>query len=208
YQSALSTTFLAKLQESTPRKRMDSLRVKTDGTTPTPQRPKSAGHSPSPHPIITNFSPSSSSSSQNTPHPDSGNPPSSASTQHSASNTRASSTHRLSRPGSAAPHDSVSTNGGGPTSTSAGLYRESVSSSNNTPSGGPTTSGLLGSMAFLRNESQISDVLAVSGGDQDGLMEELIPCENFNMICKGVYRSAFPKKKNFAFLKKLGLRSI
>ncbi|KAJ3324677.1 hypothetical protein HDU76_013360 [Blyttiomyces sp. JEL0837] len=38
--------------------------------------------------------------------------------------------------------------------------------------------------------------------------EEMIPCENFNLVCKGVYRSAFPKKKNFPFLKKLGLRSI
>ncbi|KAJ3180321.1 hypothetical protein HDU87_002200 [Geranomyces variabilis] len=38
--------------------------------------------------------------------------------------------------------------------------------------------------------------------------DELYPTENFNMITKGVYRSAFPKKKNFSFLKKLGLRSI
>ncbi|KAJ3125585.1 hypothetical protein HK098_008374 [Nowakowskiella sp. JEL0407] len=38
--------------------------------------------------------------------------------------------------------------------------------------------------------------------------EEIIPCENFNMVCKGIYRSAFPKKKNFPFLKKLGLNSI
>lgn len=38
--------------------------------------------------------------------------------------------------------------------------------------------------------------------------DELYPTENFNMIVKGVYRSAFPKKKNFSFLKKLGLRSI
>jgi len=38
--------------------------------------------------------------------------------------------------------------------------------------------------------------------------EELIPMENFSMVCKGVYRGAFPKKKNFPFLKKLGLKSI
>ncbi|KAI8907038.1 tyrosine phosphatase family-domain-containing protein [Powellomyces hirtus] len=38
--------------------------------------------------------------------------------------------------------------------------------------------------------------------------DELYPTENFNMIVKGVYRSAFPKKKNFSFLKKLGLKSI
>ncbi|CAJ0836020.1 7957_t:CDS:2 [Entrophospora sp. SA101] len=35
--------------------------------------------------------------------------------------------------------------------------------------------------------------------------EELIPPENFNMVSTWVYRSSFPKKKNFAFLKKLGL---
>eukprot|EP00842_Homolaphlyctis_polyrhiza_P003798 jgi/Hompol1/4419/HPOL_001740-RA len=39
-------------------------------------------------------------------------------------------------------------------------------------------------------------------------LEELHPCENFNMIAKGVYRAAFPKKRNFPFLKKLGLKSI
>ncbi|KAJ3193149.1 hypothetical protein HK101_005336 [Irineochytrium annulatum] len=38
--------------------------------------------------------------------------------------------------------------------------------------------------------------------------EELFPCENFNMVCKGVYRSACPKKRNFPFLKKLRLKSV
>ncbi|KAI8898285.1 tyrosine phosphatase family-domain-containing protein [Globomyces pollinis-pini] len=36
----------------------------------------------------------------------------------------------------------------------------------------------------------------------------LEPCDNFNLITEGVYRSAFPKKRNFPFLKKLGLKSI
>ncbi|KAF1318976.1 hypothetical protein FI667_g13504, partial [Globisporangium splendens] len=45
--------------------------------------------------------------------------------------------------------------------------------------------------------------------DDDSEYEELIPPENFAMVEKGLYRSGFPKKKNFAFLKKcLGLRSI
>lgn len=43
---------------------------------------------------------------------------------------------------------------------------------------------------------------------EDGDYEELIPPENFAMIERGLYRSGFPKKKNFAFLKSLGLRSI
>eukprot|EP01135_Chromosphaera_perkinsii_P010095 Nk52_evm20s2011 gene=Nk52_evmTU20s2011 len=38
--------------------------------------------------------------------------------------------------------------------------------------------------------------------------EELIPPENFAMVAKGIYRSGFPKKKNFPFLKKLGLKTI
>ena len=36
----------------------------------------------------------------------------------------------------------------------------------------------------------------------------LIPPLNFAMVSKGVYRSGYPNKKNFAFLRKLGLRSI
>ncbi|CAG8500039.1 11546_t:CDS:2 [Ambispora leptoticha] len=46
------------------------------------------------------------------------------------------------------------------------------------------------------------------GEEQNLYDEELIPPENFTMIATWVYRSSFPKKKNFAFLKKLGLKSI
>ena len=38
--------------------------------------------------------------------------------------------------------------------------------------------------------------------------EEVNPCENFSLVAAGVYRSAFPKKKNFTFLKRLKLKSI
>jgi tyrosine-protein phosphatase SIW14 len=38
--------------------------------------------------------------------------------------------------------------------------------------------------------------------------EPLIPTENFAMVAKGIYRSSFPKRKNFSFLKKLGLKSV
>merc|ERR1712070_1337583 len=31
---------------------------------------------------------------------------------------------------------------------------------------------------------------------------------NFSCVCKGVYRSGYPNKKNLTFLKKLGLKSI
>jgi tyrosine-protein phosphatase SIW14 len=36
----------------------------------------------------------------------------------------------------------------------------------------------------------------------------LVPPLNFAMVSKGIYRSGFPNKKNFAFLKKLKLKSI
>jgi tyrosine-protein phosphatase SIW14 len=41
-------------------------------------------------------------------------------------------------------------------------------------------------------------------------MEEdtiVIP-ENFSMVAPGIYRSSFPKRKNFTFLKKLQLKSV
>jgi tyrosine-protein phosphatase SIW14 len=42
----------------------------------------------------------------------------------------------------------------------------------------------------------------------DEYEEELVPPENFTLVSKGVFRSAFPKKKNFVFLKRLGLKSV
>ncbi|RIB17049.1 tyrosine phosphatase family-domain-containing protein [Gigaspora rosea] len=47
-----------------------------------------------------------------------------------------------------------------------------------------------------------------SGEEQYPYEEELIPPGNFSMVSTWIYRSSFPKKKNFAFLKKLGLKSI
>ncbi|KAF9929310.1 hypothetical protein BGZ65_005852 [Modicella reniformis] len=38
--------------------------------------------------------------------------------------------------------------------------------------------------------------------------DDLCPPDNFNMVSTWIYRSSFPKKKNFSFLKKLGLKSI
>ncbi|KAF9107521.1 hypothetical protein BGX27_008705 [Mortierella sp. AM989] len=38
--------------------------------------------------------------------------------------------------------------------------------------------------------------------------EDVCPPDNFNMVSTWIYRSSFPKKKNFSFLKKLGLKSI
>lgn len=38
--------------------------------------------------------------------------------------------------------------------------------------------------------------------------EDLIPPENFAVVCKGVYRCGFPKKRNFRFMETLGLRTV
>ncbi|KAK3814302.1 MAG: tyrosine phosphatase family-domain-containing protein [Benniella sp.] len=45
-------------------------------------------------------------------------------------------------------------------------------------------------------------------GESLSYPEDLCPPDNFNMVSTWIYRSSFPKKKNFSFLKKLGLKSV
>ncbi|KAF9425868.1 hypothetical protein BGZ94_007155, partial [Podila epigama] len=47
-----------------------------------------------------------------------------------------------------------------------------------------------------------------AGRESSSYPEDLCPPDNFNMVSTWIYRSSFPKKKNFSFLKKLGLKSI
>eukprot|EP00833_Pecoramyces_ruminatium_P013500 jgi/Orpsp1_1/1187532/evm.model.d7180000058431.1 len=61
-------------------------------------------------------------------------------------------------------------------------------------------------MFLLPSASTTNDTNIAKNNNEEP--EELIPMENFSMVSKGVYRGAFPKKKNFPFLKKLGLKSI
>mmetsp|Transcript_4218 Transcript_4218/g.6432 ORF Transcript_4218/g.6432 Transcript_4218/m.6432 type:complete len:173 (+) Transcript_4218:78-596(+) len=42
----------------------------------------------------------------------------------------------------------------------------------------------------------------------EGDIDDLFPPENFAMVDSGIYRSSFPLKKNFPFLRKLKLKSI
>ncbi|KAJ1643920.1 tyrosine-protein phosphatase siw14 [Coemansia asiatica] len=44
--------------------------------------------------------------------------------------------------------------------------------------------------------------------DMDEFPEDLYPPENFAMVCPYIYRSGMPKRRNYAFLKKLKLKSI
>ncbi|KAF9101391.1 Tyrosine-protein phosphatase dsp1 [Mortierella sp. GBA35] len=54
------------------------------------------------------------------------------------------------------------------------------------------------------------DAMDINGnsGESSSYPEDLCPPDNFNMVSTWIYRSSFPKKKNFSFLKKLGLKSI
>jgi tyrosine-protein phosphatase SIW14 len=38
--------------------------------------------------------------------------------------------------------------------------------------------------------------------------DQVIIPENFSMVSPGIYRSSFPKRKNFSFLKKLKLKTV
>lgn len=49
---------------------------------------------------------------------------------------------------------------------------------------------------------------APTGTQIDPLLEEVEVLENFALVTPGIYRSAFPKKRNLSFLKKLKLKSI
>ncbi|GAB9476460.1 hypothetical protein Gpo141_00013525 [Globisporangium polare] len=91
----------------------------------------------------------------------------------------------------------------------------SVGSSSDThaiSTGSASTSTCTSAIHASPSSSSLATTLDAARGKDDAddsEYEELIPPENFAMIEKGLYRSGFPKKKNFAFLKKcLGLRSI
>lgn len=44
--------------------------------------------------------------------------------------------------------------------------------------------------------------------DEEDEDEDLFPMENFSLVATGVYRASFPKRRNFGFLQKLGLKSV
>lgn len=62
-----------------------------------------------------------------------------------------------------------------------------------------------GSESLANGEEVFMSPTDLQGDDEP---EEYIPPENLAMVCKGVYRSALPKKKNFPYLRRMGLRSI
>jgi tyrosine-protein phosphatase SIW14 len=48
----------------------------------------------------------------------------------------------------------------------------------------------------------------IESQEETEAQRELVPPENISLVCKGIYRSSFPKKKTFDFVKKLKLKSI
>jgi hypothetical protein len=59
------------------------------------------------------------------------------------------------------------------------------------------------------NDGDVVDIsLSIADLSGEAEPEEYMPPENLAMVCKGVYRSALPKKKNFPYLKRMGLKSI
>ncbi|KAJ3190177.1 hypothetical protein HDU85_000468 [Gaertneriomyces sp. JEL0708] len=84
------------------------------------------------------------------------------------------------------------------------------------PVGGPSSNGTPATstsnwplkQSDASNSINVGDSTTLGTNGDDPVEEELYPPENINMVSPGVYRSAFPKKKNFPYLTKLGLRSI
>lgn len=78
--------------------------------------------------------------------------------------------------------------------------------------GGPYLAGTIETQESQLTIEMVGDedlMLSVSDlHDGDEGEEEFIPPENLAMVCKGVYRSALPKKKNFPYLTRMGLKSI
>ncbi|GAA5960436.1 hypothetical protein JCM3765_007513 [Sporobolomyces pararoseus] len=58
--------------------------------------------------------------------------------------------------------------------------------------------------------SEISSSDETGGGASEGLHDKktVFPPENFAIVVPGIFRSSFPRKKNFDFLKSLGLKSV
>ena len=67
-------------------------------------------------------------------------------------------------------------------------------------------------MSIIAPGTPIETTLNTYGGNSNisplDLNELLEPMENFVLVSPGIFRSAFPKKRNFSFLKKLKLKSI
>jgi len=67
---------------------------------------------------------------------------------------------------------------------------------------------LLRKSAQAKMEESDHSIAATEYRDNEEEEELLIPPLNFAMVAPGVYRSGYPNKRNFTFMKKLGLKNI
>ncbi|OCF62180.1 tyrosine specific protein phosphatase [Kwoniella mangroviensis CBS 10435] len=76
-----------------------------------------------------------------------------------------------------------------------------VSSSTSNPSANP-------SPILQQPQSQPPNPLYLPPPALPKVEEDLVPPENFALVSKGVYRSGFPKKRNFGFMETLRLKTV
>lgn len=85
----------------------------------------------------------------------------------------------------------------------------SSSSSSLTPTVTPPSTSLLSSPDSKATRTDIVDGEHDDGDDEEDDQEELLqPPDNFAMVSAHLYRSSFPKKQNFSFLRSLGLKTV
>ncbi|KAF9167627.1 hypothetical protein DFQ26_003783 [Actinomortierella ambigua] len=104
---------------------------------------------------------------------------------------------------------STNNNGGGGSSSSSG------NNTNSSTSAATRSSALMTSAtAIIKNSMSVPRAMTMAvelpdpNAESGSYQEDLCPPDNFNMVSTWIYRSSFPKKKHFPFLKKLGLKSI
>ncbi|PWN46580.1 hypothetical protein IE53DRAFT_382773 [Violaceomyces palustris] len=84
-----------------------------------------------------------------------------------------------------------------------GHHHPPTTSNGSNPATTTTTTSKNGSVSLASSTSKIATLPGPEIFD-----EELLPPDNFSMVNTWVYRSSFPKKKHFPFLRTLGLKSV
>ncbi|KAG0236423.1 hypothetical protein BGW42_003581 [Actinomortierella wolfii] len=97
-----------------------------------------------------------------------------------------------------------------PSTSSAPTTTTTTSNTNSTMTRSSTLT--TSAAAIIKNSMSVPRPITVDIPDPNAeagsYQEDLCPPDNFNMVSTWIYRSSFPKKKHFPFLKKLGLKSI
>ncbi|KAJ9474191.1 Inositol phosphatase SIW14 [Pseudozyma hubeiensis] len=92
--------------------------------------------------------------------------------------------------------------------TATGTMKPIPMSATTTASIGTTSSATRGLPSRLSSVALANGSKTTSNNAPPDFQEDLLPPDNFAMVNSHVYRSSFPKKKHFPFLRTLGLRSV